>query len=323
MILILLIASVFCSEISPQIQQEFIQYLAKYGKSYATKEEYNYRLDMFAKKHEKLAKINSENANFEVGHNKFSDWTDEEYKKLLGFKRPTMMMNMEERQAVILSEEDLPDEVDWRKKGAVNPVKDQGQCGSCWAFSATCAIEGAHFIKTGELLDLAEQQLVDCDKSSNGCNGGMQDFAMKYVEDNPQELQKDYPYLARDEPCKFVSSEGKVKVSKINDVPERSVEQLKAAIAKGPVSVTIEADTTEFGHYTSGIFDTEACGTNLDHAVTAVGYGSENGQDFYIVRNSWSASWGENGYIRIAAKAGPDGKGICGIQQVSLYPTTD
>ena len=104
-----------------------------------------------------------------------------------------------------------------------------------------------------------------------------------------------------------------MKVEQINDVPEKSIEQLKAAIAKVPVSVTIEADTTAFQHYTKGIFDSDDCGTNLDHAVTAVGYGSENGQDFYIVRNSWSASWGENGYIRIAAKPGADGKGICGI----------
>lgn len=131
---------------------------------------------------------------------------------------------------------------------------------------------------------------------------------------NKQEQQKDYPYHAKDGTCNYVQTEGKVEVTKINNVPEKSIDQLKAAIAQGPVSVTIDAESTEFQQYTGGIFDADKCGTELDHAVTAVGYGSENDQDFYIVRNSWGASWGEQGYIRIAAKPGNDGKGICGIQ---------
>ena len=325
-IVALLLAETASAAVPEQVEQEFIQHLSKYGKSYATNEEYAYRLNLFAQKHEELAKINSVNANFQVGHNQFSDWTKDEYKRLLGWKRnPNVEQTNEEKSYTKLSEEGLPKEVDWRKKGAVNHVKNQGQCGSCWAFSATCAIEGAHFIKTGELPILAEQQLVDCDKTSNGCNGGLQEYAFQYLEQgtNKQELERDYPYMARDGECKMVVSEGKVKVEKINNVPEKSVAQLKAAIAQGPVSVTIEADTTEFQQYTSGVFDAESCGTNLDHAVTAVGYGSENGQDYYIVRNSWGASWGEQGYIRIAAKPGVDGMGICGIQQVSLYPSTD
>lgn len=143
---------------------------------------------------------------------------------------------------------------------------------------------------------------------------------MDYAEKNTQELESDYQYTGKDGSCQANASEGKVLVTQIHNVKAESVDQLKAAIAKGPVSVTIDAETTTFQMYNAGILDSAECGTELDHAVAAVGYGTENGQDFYIVRNSWGASWGENGYIRIAAK---DGKGICGIQQVSLYPSTN
>lgn len=264
------------------IESLFQDHMARYNLQYGTPEEYAFRLNIFADKHGKLAQINAENANFEVGHNKFSDWTDQEYQRLLGFKR-TQRHHLRlygvtpSKAPTFLEEEKVPQSIDWRKLGAVNPVKNQGHCGSCWAFSATCAIEGAHFIKTGKLLNLSEQQLVDCDRQSNGCNGGLQEYAMKYLEGSKQEQEKDYPYQGTDNPCRFKPEEGMVIVEKIHDVPEGSVKQLQAAIARGPTSVTIEADTLVFQHYTGGILDSEDCGTNLDHAVTAVGYGTENG----------------------------------------------
>jgi len=173
---------------------------------------------------------------------------------------------------------------------------------------------------TNQLLSLSEQQMVDCDTKSDGCNGGLQEYGMDYMENNTQETESDYPYTARNGKCQTSAAEGKVLVTQIHNVQEESVDQLKAAIAQGPTSVTIEADKLVFQMYRGGIFDSSKCGTDLDHAVTAVGYGSESGKDFYIIRNSWGASWGESGYIRIAAEAG---KGICGIQQVSLYPSTN
>jgi len=143
---------------------------------------------------------------------------------------------------------------------------------------------------------------------------------MTYAEKHAQELESDYPYTAKDGTCKTKSTLGKVDVTGITQVPKKSVSQLKAAIAKGPVSVTVEADTRVFQLYTGGVLNSSKCGTQLDHAIAAVGYGVENGQEFYIVRNSWGASWGDKGYIKIAAV---DGLGICGIQQVSVYPSTD
>merc|ERR1712086_1028164 len=283
-----------------ELQQAFVEHMSTYGISYGTEEEFNFRMSLFAAKDAEINEINATEENFTVGHNFMSTWTDMEYKKLL--------------------EPVNADSKDWRADGAVNPVKNQAQCGSCWAFSATCAAEGAHFIKTGELLSLSEQELVSCSKIDMGCNGGLQSRAFFYLEHHEQELESAYPYTSGtgvNGKCLFDKTKGKVGMKTYTNVPANSVEQLKAAIDKQPVAVTIEADKTVFQQYTSGIMDSAACGTSLDHAVAAVGYGTEGGQDYYIVRNSWGASWGDEGYIKIAAV---EGKGICGIQMQSLYP---
>ena len=150
------------------VEQAFIEHLAEYGVSYGTKEEYSFRLSLFNEKDAEYKKINAdENNTFTVGHNQFSTWTKDEYKRLLGYKGQTTASAVE-----ILDATNLTASVDWRTKGAVNPVKNQGQCGSCWAFSATAAIEGHHFIKSGNLISLAEQEFVDCDTKSAGCHGG-------------------------------------------------------------------------------------------------------------------------------------------------------
>ena len=143
---------------------------------------------------------------------------------------------------------------------------------------------------------------------------------MNYIKTHGQELETAYPYTARDGTCKYAAASGKVNVKTVASVTPRSVPQLKAAIAAGPTSVTVEADTSVFQQYKSGILNSSACGTNLDHAITAVGYGTSGTTDYYIVRNSWGASWGNAGYINIAAVPGV---GICGIQQTSVWPTTN
>jgi KDEL-tailed cysteine endopeptidase len=302
--------------VSVEVEQAFIEHISQFGLNYGTSEEYEFRKNIFAEKTAKIQEINSSQTSFTVGYNKFTTFTDFEYKRVLGAK----VMPNEKRAVKTLNTSNLADSVNWITSGAVNAVKDQGQCGSCWAFSATCAIEGAHFLSTGTLLSLSEQQIVDCDTVSYGCNGGWQYAAFEYAEAQAQDLENDYTYTAMDGSCRSSSYAGQVNVKNYANVPANSVAQLKAAIALAPTSVTIEADTFVFQGYTGGVLNSAACGTSLDHAVTAVGYGTESGQDYYLVRNSWGASWGEAGYIKIAAVEGP---GICGIQMDSLYPSTN
>ena len=292
----------------------FNQHMTEQGLSFATIEEYHARRQIFAKKDRFINEHNAQNETFELGHNKFSTWTDAEYKAILGGRQGP------QKNVVALSETN-DDSVDWRTKGAVNPVKDQARCGSCWAFSAIAALEGSHAINTGELVSMSEQQVVSCDTVSEGCNGGWQYAAFEYLEATADETESDYPYSSgggATGKCSPDTSKEKYFVDNYTNVPANSVSQLKAAIAKQPVSVTIEADTLVFQLYRGGVLTSTACGTNLDHAVAAVGYGTDaTAGDYYIVRNSWGGSWGEKGYIRIAAV---DGEGICGIQMDSLYP---
>lgn len=214
----------------------------------------------------------------------------------------------------------LPNEVNWADKGAVTPVKNQGQCGSCWAFSTTGSLEGAHFIATQKLDSFSEQQLVDCSKAygNNGCNGGLMDNAFWYVKDHGITLESTYPYKGVGGTCRYNPDQDKAwTVSDCTDVTAGKELSLVAAIAQQPVSVAIEADHISFQLYKGGVFNGN-CGTKLDHGVLAVGYGEDNGKKYYRVKNSWGAGWGMKGYIMIERNG--DGKGKCGIQEVSSFP---
>ena len=305
--------NLFLSDVMTAEDYEFIRYVSKYGKSYGTKAEFEFRSAQFKQTLAKVAALNEDNGTSTHGINIFADMTQAEYRKRLGYK-PNAARS--EKNATPLSEDNLADEVNWVTKGAVTPVKDQGQCGSCWAFSTTGAVEGAEFLATGALQSFSEQQLVDCSSSfgNQGCNGGLMDQAFEYIETNPLELESAYPYTARDGTCKYVKTKGVGKVVGYTDVPQNSVAQMKAALMKQPVAVAIEADQAAFQTYTTGVL-TKGCGTSLDHGVLAVGYGTENGVDYFLVKNSWSASWGDNGYIKIGQN------NVCGILLAASYPT--
>merc|ERR1712151_1255596 len=207
--------------------------------------------------------------------------------------------------------EGLAASVDWRSKGAVTPVKNQGQCGSCWAFSTVGGLEGAWQINTGSLTSMSEQQLVDCSKQNSGRQGGLMDSAFQFEEGVNVATESSYPYTGSAGSCKgsgYQTAIPRGGVTGYRDVA-KSASALQSALQTGPLSVAIEADQSAFQHYSGGVI-TSGCGTQLDHGVTAVGYSG----DYFIVKNSWGSSWGQGGYVNIAGSQ-------CGITQSASYPT--
>lgn len=234
--------------------------------------------------------------------------------KRFDYFRPSIL---EELSAVA----DVPSSVDWRKSGAVAGVKDQGSCGACWAFSATGAIEGINKIVTGSLVSLSEQELVECDRSYNsGCNGGLMDYAYQFVVKNRGiDTEEDYPFQGGGNSCnKEKLKRHVVTIDSYKDVPPSNEQLLLQAVATQPVSVGICGSERAFQLYSKGIFN-GPCSTFLDHAVLIVGYGSENGVDYWIVKNSWGMGWGMAGYIHMLRNGG-NSEGVCGINMLASYP---
>ncbi|GAV71856.1 Peptidase_C1 domain-containing protein/Granulin domain-containing protein/Inhibitor_I29 domain-containing protein [Cephalotus follicularis] len=313
-----------------QMRKMYEMWLLKHGKAYNALGEKEMRFEVFKDNLRFVDDHNSVNRTYKVGLNKFADLTNEEYRKIyLGTRMERKqhgngrLLRPKSDRYLFRVGDDLPESVDWRKKGAVVDVKDQGQCGSCWAFSTVGAVEGINQIVTGDLISLSEQELVDCDKSYNqGCNGGLMDYGFDFIIKNGGiDTEEDYPYRAADNTCDQNRKNARVvTIDGYEDVPENDENSLRKALAHQPISVAIEAGGREFQLYQSGVFS-GSCGTALDHGVVAVGYGIENGIDYWIVRNSWGPNWGEDGYIRMERNVANTATGKCGIAMEASYPT--
>ena len=308
----------------PGLFREFLNFVETYEKVYHETEFYH-RYEIFKNNlHFIFTHNNLPGMNYTVGVNRFADLTLDEFRDNFGGYNPSTLQYRTHSKHFLGQHEvsdTTPSSVNWVTKGAVTPVKNQEQCGSCWAFSTTGAMEGAHYLKSNQLVSFSEQQFVDCDHNGDmGCNGGLPSQAIQYAVDaGGVESEKNYPYTGSDGTCDFVEREVSGKFSGYKSVG-RSNNDLMNAVAQQPVSVAINAVQSSFQFYTSGVYDDPSCPSSmsdLDHAVLAVGYGSENGNDYWLVKNSWSTQWGDNGYIKMARG---ENVNTCGILDVPVYP---
>ncbi|GFP95164.1 cysteine proteinase rd19a [Phtheirospermum japonicum] len=309
-------------------EHHFSLFKAKYGKTYATQEEHDHRFSVFkanlrrAKRHQLL------DPSAVHGVTKFSDLTPDEFEKsYLGLHKSRLKLPADANKAPVLPTSDLPTDFDWRDHGAVTGVKDQGSCGSCWSFSATGALEGAHYLSTGELVSLSEQQLVDCDHECDpeeagscdaGCDGGLMNNAFEYtLKVGGLQKEKDYPYTGTNGVCKFDKSKIAASVSNFS-VVSLDDEQIAANLVKyGPLAVGINAAWMQT--YVGGVSCPYICGKSyLDHGVLLVGFGAAGyapirlkEKPYWIVKNSWGESWGEKGYYKICK-----GRNVCGVESM-------
>lgn len=311
--LLAIVACVSATIFDSKLTDAFGLFMAKYSKSYDTVEEYAKRLGVFAKNVERVNKMNAEHiligGEAVFGVTPFSDLTQEEFKMYyLGYK-PS---NSSKNYVTVKLEGPPANDVDWVRKGMVTPVKDQGRCGSCWAFSATAAIESYGAIRTSlGLRVLSAQQINSCDKRDGGCNGGNTETAYGYVQGaGGIELDSDYPYTSGSGStgtCHFKSSKIETSISGYHSV-SRGEYNLESALNQGPASVCLAASSWQ--SYTGGIL--RSCDNQVDHCVQATGYAS----DYWVIRNSWSTQWGEEGFIRLAR-----GQDLCKVADDVTYPT--
>lgn len=298
-----------------EYRTSFLQFIKDYNKQYSAKE-FSGRYATFKKNMDFIESWNSNPEAHTVGINFLADLTVAEYSALyLGTR-----ISKENVTYVSSVDAAAPSSVDWRTKGAVTPIKNQGQCGSCWAFSAVGSTEGVHFQSTKNLVSLSEQNLVDCSSAqgNQGCNGGLMDQAFTYIISNKGiDTEASYPYTAQTGPsCEYKAANVGATLSSYKDIPAGNEKDLAASIVGRPTSVAIDASHASFQMYKTGVYYEPACSeTQLDHGVLAVGYGA-SGKDYYIVKNSWGTSWGQEGYIWMSRNRNNN----CGIASAASYP---
>jgi cathepsin L len=284
--------------------------------------EFLYRFRIFQQNYDFVQQFNSEGHSFQVGLNKFADLSNSEFlEKYTGLHRRLIHVSDPGHLYEGDSSQSLPTSVDWRSKGKVTGVKDQGQCGSCWSFSTTGSVEGA-WAMNHTLVSLSEQNLMDCSRSygNAGCNGGLMDNAFKYIINNRGiDTEASYPYAGYTYySCKYNSANKGASISSYKDVTSGSESSLQTAVANnGPVSIAIDASHQSFQLYSGGYYYEPSCSsTNLDHGVLTVGYGTGTSGDYWIVKNSWGTGWGDQGYIYMARNKGNN----CGVATAASFP---
>jgi cathepsin L len=304
---------------------EWHLFKASHNKKYNEFEE-KFRMKVYMENRHKIARHNLQYENGEKSYsmamNHFGDLLHHEFVSVMnGFKGTNFSKSENGAFFMEAANVQVPAAIDWRDLGAVTPVKDQGQCGSYWAFSTTGALEGQNFRKTGNLTSLSEQNLIDCSGKygNEGCNGGLMDQAFQYIKDNKGiDTEDTYPYEAEDDVCRYNPKNRGAVDSGFVDIPSGNEAKLMAAVATvGPVSIAIDASHESFQFYSKGVYNEPECSSDdLDHGVLVVGYGTEKGKDYWIVKNSWSEKWGDNGFIRMVRNR----KNQCGVATAASYP---
>ncbi|XP_036044490.1 cathepsin J-like isoform X1 [Onychomys torridus] len=311
--------------LDPSLDAEWQQWKIKYGKSYILEEEAQKRA-VWEKNMKMIKMHNDENGlgknSFTMEMNAFGDMTAEEYRKLITDIPVPAAMTVKSVKESLATE--FPNFLDWRKKGYVTPVRNQGKCGSCWAFAATGAIEGQMFWRTGNLTPLSVQNLIDCSKpqGNNGCNNGTAYNAYKYVLDNKGlEAEATYPYEAKEGPCRYRPENSSAYIIDFVSIPANEDYLLVAVANIGPISAAVDASHESFRFYNGGIYYEPKCRSySVNHAVLVVGYGSEgnetDGENYWMIKNSWGTEWGIDGYMKIAK----DRNNHCAIASYAAYP---
>lgn len=322
----LLLALVVLSCSSPSPNKVWEEWKIKYHKVYDNQTELAFRRAVWEKNLYLVMRHNQEVSagkhSYSLGLNQLSDMTAEEInKKLNGFK---LEEHLDFRNGTFkdITGISIPQSVDWRKEGLVGPVRNQGLCGSCWAFSSLGALEGQMKKRTGVLVSLSPQNLVDCSTIDGnlGCRGGYITKSYSYIIRNRGvDSESFYPYEHQNGKCRY-SVKGKAAYcSNFNILPKGDERALQAAVATvGPIAVAVNAMLPSFHNYRGGLYNEPSCNPKLiNHAVLVVGYGTDSGQDYWLVKNSWGSAWGEGGFIRIARNK----RNLCGIATIGVYPT--
>ncbi|KAK9152998.1 hypothetical protein Sjap_000478 [Stephania japonica] len=340
--LVVLVMLALCSSAAPgralvddiegSMLERHERWKALHGRVYKDASEEKKRFNVFKENVKYIEQFNNKDVNhsYKLSVNELADLTNEEFKVTRnGYNG---VLHLEDKLARVTSSssfkyenvEEVPSTMDWRANGAVTPVKNQGQCGCCWAFSAVAATEGINKIKTGELISLSEQQLLDCTTSdiTRGCHGGLMDDAFRFIISNQGlNTETNYPYNEAQGTCNAeMVSNHVVQITGYEDVPANNEAALLNAVANQPVSVALDGSGRQFQFYSSGVF-TGYCGTQLTHAVTIVGYGvTDDGIKYWLAKNSWGTRWGESGYMRIQRDVDAE-EGLCGLAKLASYPT--